>query len=72
MNPSYLLYQYDLGGAYFYSEKYEEAKKKRASKKKQTIVQVKEVKLRPKTDTHDVDVKARATLRMRCSRCRMS
>jgi len=43
--------------------KYEEAKKKSASKKKQTIVQVKEVKLRPKTDKHDVAVKARATLR---------
>lgn len=43
--------------------KYEEAKKKRASKKKQTIVQVKEVKLRPKTDKHDVAVKARNTLR---------
>jgi translation initiation factor IF-3 len=43
--------------------KYEESKKKAASKKRQTVVQVKEVKLRPKTDTHDVDVKARATLR---------
>jgi translation initiation factor IF-3 len=43
--------------------KYEESKKKRASKKKQTVVQVKEVKLRPKTDRHDVAVKVRAILR---------
>ena len=43
--------------------KYEESKKKRASKKKQSVVQVKEVKLRPKTDTHDLDVKIRAILR---------
>jgi len=43
--------------------KYEEARKKRANKKKQTIVQVKEIKLRPKTDTHDLDVKVRAILR---------
>lgn len=43
--------------------KYEESKKKRASKKKQTVVQVKEVKLRPKTDTHDLEVKVRACLR---------
>jgi translation initiation factor IF-3 len=43
--------------------KYEESKKKRASKKKQTVVQVKEVKLRPKTDRHDLEVKVRAILR---------
>ncbi|PID39361.1 MAG: translation initiation factor IF-3 [Proteobacteria bacterium] len=43
--------------------KYEEAKKKRASKKRQTIVQVKEVKVRPKTDKHDVAVRVRSTLR---------
>lgn len=43
--------------------KYEEAKKKRASKKKQTVVQIKEIKLRPKTDKHDVAVKVRAALR---------
>ncbi|MCK5798033.1 MAG: translation initiation factor IF-3, partial [Deltaproteobacteria bacterium] len=43
--------------------KYEEAKKKRASKKKQTIVQVKEIKVRPKTDKHDLQVRVRSTLR---------
>lgn len=43
--------------------KYEEAKKKRASKRKQAVVVVKEIKLRPKTDTHDLDVKVRQILR---------
>lgn len=43
--------------------KYEEARKKRANKKKQTVVQIKEIKLRPKTDTHDLDVKVRAIMR---------
>lgn len=39
--------------------KYEEARKKRSAKKKQSTITVKEVKLRPKTDTHDLDVKVR-------------
>jgi translation initiation factor IF-3 len=43
--------------------KYEESKKKQASKKKQTVVQIKEIKLRPKTDTHDRNVKIRAIMR---------
>lgn len=43
--------------------KYEEARKKRSAKKKQSVVTVKEVKLRPKTDTHDLDVKIRAITR---------
>lgn len=43
--------------------KYEEARKKRASKKKQAVVVVKEVKLRPKTDKHDLDVKVRSIIR---------
>lgn len=43
--------------------KYEESKKKAASKKKQSVVQVKEVKLRPKTGDHDLDVKVRSILR---------
>ena len=33
------------------------------SKKKQTVVQVKEIKLRPKTATHDLEVKVRAITR---------
>jgi translation initiation factor IF-3 len=40
--------------------KYEEKKKQRDAKRKQTVVEVKEVKLRPKTDDHDIQVKIRA------------
>src|SRR5688572_10996963 len=40
--------------------KYEEKKRARDAKKKQTVVEVKEVKIRPKTDDHDIDVKVRA------------
>jgi translation initiation factor IF-3 len=43
--------------------KYEEARKKRVAKKKQSTVTVKEIKLRPKTDTHDLEVKIRAIKR---------
>ena len=41
--------------------KYEEKKKAREAKKKQTVVEVKEIKIRPKTDDHDIEVKIRAT-----------
>jgi len=41
--------------------KYEEKKKQREAKKKQSVVEVKEVKLRPKTDDHDLMVKIRAS-----------
>ena len=40
--------------------KYEEKKRAREAKRKQTIVEVKEIKLRPKTDDHDLDTKVRA------------
>ncbi len=40
--------------------KYEEKKKQREAKRKQTVVEVKELKLRPKTDDHDLNVKVRA------------
>ena len=40
--------------------KYEEKKKQREAKRKQTVVEVKEIKLRPKTDDHDLNVKVRA------------
>lgn len=43
--------------------KYEEARKKRSAKKKQSVIAVKEIKLRPKTDVHDLDVKIRAIQR---------
>lgn len=39
--------------------KYEEKKKQREAKRKQTVVEVKEIKLRPKTDDHDLNVKVK-------------
>jgi translation initiation factor IF-3 len=43
--------------------KYETAKQAREAKRKQTVVDIKEVKLRPKTDDHDLAFKARAARR---------
>jgi translation initiation factor IF-3 len=43
--------------------KYEEKKRAREAKKKQAVVEVKEIKLRPKTDDHDLNVKLRAARR---------
>jgi translation initiation factor IF-3 len=43
--------------------KYEEKKKLSEAKKKQTVVEVKEIKIRPKTDDHDLDVEVRAIRR---------
>src|SRR6187401_1776249 len=43
--------------------KYEEKKRQSEAKRKQTIVELKEVKLRPKTDDHDLQVKVRAARR---------
>lgn len=43
--------------------KYEEKKKAREAKRKQTVVDIKEIKLRPKTDDHDLDFKSRAAIR---------
>jgi translation initiation factor IF-3 len=37
--------------------KYQQSKRSQEAKKKPTVIQVKEVKLRPKTDEHDVQVK---------------
>lgn len=37
--------------------KYEQAKKAQEARKKQTVVSIKEVKMRPKTDEHDFDFK---------------
>ena len=37
--------------------KYEQTKKSQEAKKKQTTFQVKEIKVRPKTDTHDLEIK---------------
>ena len=40
--------------------KYEEQKKKNEARKKQKIIEVKEIKLRPSIDNHDYQVKMRA------------
>jgi translation initiation factor IF-3 len=39
--------------------KYDEKKRQAQAKKKQVVVQIKEVKLRPRTDEHDYDFKVR-------------
>jgi len=43
--------------------KYEEKKKTAEAKRKQTVVEIKEIKLRPKTDDHDIAFKVRAARR---------
>ncbi len=43
--------------------KYEEQKKKNEARKKQRIIEVKEIKLRPTIDDHDYDVKKRSMLK---------
>jgi len=37
--------------------RYEQSKKAQEAKKRQTVIQVKEVKMRPRTDVHDMNVK---------------
>jgi translation initiation factor IF-3 len=39
--------------------KYQQNKRSQEAKKKQTVIQVKEVKIRPKTDEHDLQTKIR-------------
>ena len=43
--------------------KYEEQKKKNEARKKQKIIEVKEIKLRPSIDDHDYDVKLRSMMK---------
>jgi len=43
--------------------KYDEKKKAREAKRKQSVVEIKEIKLRPKTDDHDLAFKTRAAVR---------
>ncbi|MCK5539865.1 MAG: translation initiation factor IF-3 [Deltaproteobacteria bacterium] len=43
--------------------KYQESKRAQEAKKKQTVIQVKEIKMRPRTDVHDLDVKIRSIVR---------
>ena len=37
--------------------RYEQSKRAQEARKRQTVIQVKEVKMRPRTDVHDLDVK---------------
>jgi len=37
--------------------RYEQSKKQAEAKKKQTVIEIKEIKLRPKTEKHDLDFK---------------
>lgn len=39
--------------------RYETSKKQAEAKKKQTVIEVKEIKLRPKTEKHDLDFKVK-------------
>ena len=39
--------------------KYQQSKKAQVAKKKQKTIQIKEIKIRPKTDSHDLEVKAK-------------
>ena len=43
--------------------KYEQQKRESETRKKQKVIEVKEVKFRPNTDTHDYDVKLRNVTR---------
>ena len=43
--------------------RYQEQKKKAEARKKQKIIEIKELKLRPGIDDHDLDVKLRAAVR---------
>ncbi len=43
--------------------KYEQQKREAEARKKQKIIEIKEIKLRPMIDTHDYDVKMRAMVR---------
>ena len=43
--------------------KYEQQKREAEARKKQKIIEVKEIKFRPNTDTHDYDVKMRSIMK---------
>jgi translation initiation factor IF-3 len=43
--------------------RYEQSKKEQEAKKKQTTIETKEIKFRPKTDDHDLDFKIRSVIK---------
>lgn len=54
--------------------KYQEQKRKQEAKKKQTVIQIKEVKFRPKTDEHDYQTKLRHIIKFldKGDRCKVT
>ncbi|MFC1835583.1 translation initiation factor IF-3 [Thermodesulfobacteriota bacterium] len=51
--------------------RYEESKKQHERKKKQATVTVKEIKLRPKTEMHDLSIKAKKLMRFLGEGCKV-
>ena len=51
--------------------RYEESKKERERKKKQATVVLKEIKLRPKTEEHDLDYKVKRLKRFIADNCKV-
>jgi translation initiation factor IF-3 len=43
--------------------RYQQSKKVQVSKKSQTVIQVKEIRIRPKTEAHDLEVKIRHVIK---------
>lgn len=43
--------------------RYEQSKKAQEARKRQTVIQVKEVKMRPRTDVHDLNVKRKKIIK---------
>jgi translation initiation factor IF-3 len=43
--------------------RYQQSKKVQVSKKSQTVIQVKEIRIRPKTEAHDLDVKIKHVIK---------
>ncbi len=43
--------------------RYQQSKKVQVSKKSQTVIQVKEIRIRPKTEAHDLEVKVKHVLK---------
>ena len=52
--------------------KYEQQKKKQDAKKRQAVVQVKEIKVRPKTDEHDYETKLKHIRSFLGDRCKVT
>ncbi len=51
--------------------RYEESKKQADARKKQTVIEVKEIKLRPKTEKHDLDFKIKNIRKFLDKKCKV-